>query len=279
MLVAPGVHHLKIHSRTLKPARYTNVYVIGEKEVIIIDAGYAEETDLDKLFHLLEELGKPRVLMNVISHRHKDHYNRVNSIKERAGAEVAAHREDMGPINEGLSGLYVEKMLRGGEELKADGKKIRVLHMPGHTPGMLNFYMEEEGLLFTSDNVVGFGTTWIGPPDGDMAVYLDSLRGLLSLKSTRLCPGHGPIIDNPSQKIEEIMKHRFQREDQILSLIGGGISTSQELFNKVYVKGEKIHDSLYTVARRTIEGHLMKLQKDGKVTRQEEGENSRYYVV
>lgn len=279
MLVAPGVHHLKVHSRTLKPARYTNVYVIGAREVIIIDAGYAEEVELDKLFQLLEKLGKPRVLMNIITHRHQDHYNRVDVVRQKTGAKVAAHREDAGAICEGLKGLSVDVSLLGAEKLEADGKKIEVLHMPGHTPGMLNFYMEEEGLLFTSDNIVGFGTTWIGPPDGDMAVYLGSLRRLLALKSVRICPGHGPIIDNPFQKIEEIIGHRLEREKQILSLINSGSATPQELFQRVYVKGEKIHESLHTVARRTIDGHLAKLLREGKVTAHGDGDNRRYSVA
>ena len=271
MLVAPGVHHLKIHSRTLKPARYTNVYLVGEREVIIIDAGYSEDTELDKLFQLLKELGDPYVIMNVITHRHKDHYNRVDKVMERTGAGVAAHREDAGSIADGLNGLSFDTFLQGGEELEADGKKIEVLHLPGHTSGMLNFYLEEEGLLFTSDNVVGFGTTWIGPPDGDMAVYLESLSRLLSLKSVKICPGHGPIIERPEEKIREIIGHRLKREEQVLSLLGEKPFTREELFQKVYVKGEKIHRSLNTVAKRTIDGHLDKLQKEGKIVVCEDG--------
>jgi glyoxylase-like metal-dependent hydrolase (beta-lactamase superfamily II) len=271
MLVAPGVHHLKIHSRTLKPARYTNVYLIGDKEVIIIDGGYSEDAELEKLFQLLKKLGDPRVVMNVISHRHKDHYNRTDIVSDRTGARLAAHREDIGSVNDGLNGLHADLKLKDGEELEADGKKIRVMHLPGHTPGMLNFYLEEDGLLFTSDNVVGFGTTWIGPPDGDMTLYLNSLRTLLALNSVKICPGHGPIIERPAEKIEEIIDHRLKREEQLLSLIGEGFSTSEELFRKVYVKGEKIHSSLNTVARRTIEGHLAKLQKEGKIVADEDG--------
>jgi len=279
MLLAPGVHYLKIHSRTLRPARHTNVYVIGGEEVIIIDAGYAKEVELDKLYRLLDELGNPRVLINIISHKHKDHYSGVDKVGEKTGGEVAAHREDTGPICDGLGDTVVSRMLEGGEELRAGSKKIKVLHLPGHTAGMLNFFMEDEGLLFTSDNVVGFGTTWIGPPDGDMTDYLASLNSLTSMKSVKICPGHGPIIENPPEKIEQIIKHRLQREKQILDLIRGGLSDHEELFQKVYVKGEKIHEKLYTVARRTMEGHLAKLRDEGKVTSRGEGDGTYYSIT
>jgi ribonuclease/clavin/mitogillin len=146
---------------------------------------------------------------------------------------------------------------------------LTVLHAPGHTRGQINVWFEQEKILFAGDNVVGEGTTWIGPPDGNLSAYLDTLRRLQTFGAKRIAPGHGGMVENPAEKIAFLIERRLLRERQILTLLREKNRTSEELTQIIYK--DQIPPFLFSIAERTVIGHLDKLAGEGKVTRYSQG--------
>jgi len=152
--------------------------------------------------------------------------------------------------------------------LYVDGHPIVAIHSPGHTRGHLCFWLPEQKILFSGDNVLGKGTTWIGPPDGNIRDYLRSLEQLEQLPIEKIAPGHGPWIDNPKERIAFIRQHRLEREAQILSLMKAQPSRQASiaaLAEAIYQ--DTIPAFIVPFAERTVEAHLQKLEEDGKVRR------------
>jgi glyoxylase-like metal-dependent hydrolase (beta-lactamase superfamily II) len=149
--------------------------------------------------------------------------------------------------------------------LDDDGKRFefRVLDTPGHARGHLCFYDEELGFLLSSDNVVGLGTVVIALPEGNMADYLDSLKRLKDLPNLRfLCGSHGPPVYNAKGKIEEYIKHRLERENQILQIVRRENINSIEIVEKVYVG---LDPRLIPLATKSVEAHLEKLTAENRI--------------
>jgi glyoxylase-like metal-dependent hydrolase (beta-lactamase superfamily II) len=160
-----------------------------------------------------------------------------------------------------------------GDVLNVAGLALNVIHTPGHSPGHVCFYLREEKALFTGDHVVGAGTTAIGPPKGDMALYIDSLRKLLKYDTELLCPGHGPVVRVPARKIQELIDHRLDREEQVLGLLRDGKETVEELVKEIY---PELPERLINAAKGQAKAHLVKLENEGRVASRTEGEEEHY---
>jgi hydroxyacylglutathione hydrolase len=147
--------------------------------------------------------------------------------------------------------------------------RLRCVHAPGHTAGHLCSYLEDDGVLFAGDNVLGVGTAAIAPPPhGDMAEYIRSLRKMQSLDAPLLAPGHGPLVREPNRKLQELIDHRQQREDQIVGLIAAGRDSAKSLVKAIYPELDK---RLMSMATGQVLSHLHKLQSDGKLRLQGKG--------
>jgi len=146
----------------------------------------------------------------------------------------------------------------------ADGWVITGLHTPGHTSNHLCFALDdgEVRTLFTGDHVMGWSTTVVSPPDGDMAAYLDSLRVVAGRRDDVAIPTHGPPIPNPSAFVDELIAHRLERERQVLDAVRGGLATIPEMVEVLYAAVRK---ELHKPARRSVLAHLVKLVDDGTV--------------
>jgi glyoxylase-like metal-dependent hydrolase (beta-lactamase superfamily II) len=258
------VIRVAIPTPTLWPHTSTNCYVIGnEQESILADAGYDQAVTKSELDKALNEhnLAQPKGI--VLTHHHPDHAPGVRQLTEWS-APIYCHaleeqkmREVIGP-NTNLS------FLKDGDSLLVAGHKVEILHAPGHTAGHLNLYLPGEELLIAGDNLVAEGTTWIGRPDGDMALYMDSLRKAKQLKLAIVGPGHGEWIQQPYEHIDFVLNRRILREKQILSLLEEHDQLKVESLTKLIYDGS-IHPSIFEVAKRTTEAHLEKLRDEGKV--------------
>jgi hydroxyacylglutathione hydrolase len=138
-----------------------------------------------------------------------------------------------------------------------------VLHTPGYSPDHLSFFLEEERVLFTGDMVVSGFTSVIAPPDGDMSAYLASLERMRKRRLSRICPGHGDVIDDPKAALAEYVDHRLKREAQILDALREGPSRIPDLVTRVYAE---VPEPLHEWAARSVHAHLLKLKSEGKVS-------------
>lgn len=257
MLVMPHVALLTAPNPSLMTGQGTNTYIVGAGDLAIIDPGPDDDAHITAIVDEIAALGGRAVLI-LVTHSHLDHLPGAFSLQRRVGVPVAAYA----PI------LGVDVHLRHDQRLTIGGHPLRALHTPGHAADHLCFLLEDDGALFSGDLIVGEGTVVIGR-DGELDQYLDSLRSLLPLDLKRILPGHGPVIDRPRQKIEEYIAHRFDRERQILAAVEAGAMTPLEVVDEVYAE---VDPRLYPMATQTVEAHLRKLVREGRVrTYLEEG--------
>jgi glyoxylase-like metal-dependent hydrolase (beta-lactamase superfamily II) len=166
-----------------------------------------------------------------------------------------------------LDGAVAVEPIGEGAVIALEGATLRAMWTPGHARDHLCYYLEEERALFTGDVVLGAGTTVI-PRDGDLGLYLDTLKRILTLDLAVIYPAHGPKIRDPKAKVQKILDHRALRDEQILEGLSEGITTVPGLVDRIYTD---IPAFLHPAAGVSVEAHLRKLAVEGKVRR--EGEN------
>ena len=147
-------------------------------------------------------------------------------------------------------------------EIAFPGGRLRAIHTPGHESGHCCYYEPERRWLFTGDTILSTGTTIIAPPDGDMTAYLDSLRRLRALDLDVILPAHGPPIERPYEVIDEYLSHRLMREQGVLDAVVDGITEIPPIVARLYVD---LHPVLHWAAALTVQAHLEKLERDGRV--------------
>lgn len=268
MRISEHVVWIPVSTPTLFPATTTNVYVVhANGKGYLIDAGYNDPDSTSKIIESLhDEHIQPQGI--ILTHFHKDHSAGVPALQEILQCPVLAHRLDVALLQQQETPIQVDIELQDQETLDLSDLTLQIIHAPGHTPGHIHLYLANEERIFTGDNVVGEGTTWIGPPEGDLRLYLHTLEQLRAMTWVQhLAPGHGPMIDNPAESIDFIINRRLQREQQIVdSLAHHSALTVKELVTYIYQN--QIHHSVFPVAEKTILGHLLKLLGESRVSQQ-----------
>jgi glyoxylase-like metal-dependent hydrolase (beta-lactamase superfamily II)/8-oxo-dGTP pyrophosphatase MutT (NUDIX family) len=267
-----------VRTPTKPPATHTNCYLIySSSEIFVIDPGSPYEDEQIALAGCVDDLiSAGRTVREIIlTHVHPDHVAGVNALndhlEQRHGARVpvAAHRLTAESLKGEISfDCYIEddEML----ELKGDPSiKLRALYTPGHARGHLCFYDERTGALISGDNIVGFGSVLIDPPEGNMREYLASLHRMRALPNLSvLFGGHGPAIANPYEKIDEYITHRRQREELILEAVREGATTPKEIVARAYTD---VSPKAHAMAERAVLAHLEKLEADGLIVQTSDG--------
>lgn len=255
---------IPIPTPTLWPNTTTNSYLIGnEHESMLVDAGYDQPETKEEVEKAIREnnLAIPKSIL--LTHSHPDHAPGVRQLRDWSPL-IYCHYNERQAIQDAISPLNEISYLEDGDVIHIAGTDMTVIHGPGHTPGQLNLYFPSEQILIAGDNIVAQGTTWIGPPEGDMSDYLHTLNRLKQLKIKQIGPGHGDWVLNPYEKIEFVIERRLLRENQILSLLLEHKKISSiSLTERIYE--DSIHPSVFKVAKRTTEAHLIKLIKEGSV--------------
>jgi glyoxylase-like metal-dependent hydrolase (beta-lactamase superfamily II) len=239
----------------------TNTWIVGERPSIVIDPGP------DDSGHILAVLDEAEPVGAVLlTHRHPDHASGAARLGEAAGAPVHAFRPEPG-----------EEPLAEGATVDAGPVRLRTLHTPGHTPDHVCFVLEADGTLFTGDVVLGRGTSMVDPPEGDMGAYVRSVGRLRSLEPRAIYPGHGPVIFTPQGRLDYYVKHREERERQVIEGLMAGSRTAEELVPGIYA-GE-VTDDLLPAAARSVLAHLLKLEREGRVARTGRHRDERFTLV
>ncbi|GGD59183.1 MBL fold metallo-hydrolase [Croceicoccus mobilis] len=244
----------------------TQTYLVGAgSDVAVIDPGPNEDEHLDAL---IAAIGDRKVAAILCTHTHRDHSPLAAPLAQATGAPVigcaALALDSIGPRGDApFDDSYApDRVLADGEQLKGDGWTLTAIATPGHTSNHLCFALEETGAMFTGDHVMGWSTTVVIPPDGDMAQYMASMEKLHEREDRIYYPAHGAPVTNPRQLVRGMIGHRRQRERQILKQLGTGAKTIPELVQAMYVG---LDSRLVGAAGMSVMAHLVDLETRGTV--------------
>ena len=245
----------------------TGTFVVGQGTVAVIDPG---PDDPAHIAALIDALRGETVSHIVITHTHMDHSPAAPALQAATGAMIVGCAplalSDDGPrADAGFDAGYApDLVLADGDSVNGPGWTLTAVATPGHTSNHLCFALAEEKALFTGDHVMGWSTTVVAPPDGDMAAYMASLRKLLDRDDVIYHPTHGEPVTEPQRFVKHLLAHRKQRENQVLRAIGEGLVTIPAMVAAMYAQIDK---RLHPAAGRSVLAHLLDLEARGQVAR------------
>jgi glyoxylase-like metal-dependent hydrolase (beta-lactamase superfamily II) len=268
----------------------TGTYIVGRGDVVVIDPGPTLNSHRDAL---MAALRGERVSTILVTHCHSDHSPLAAWLRETTGAPTVAfgpHVENPDWVNDddepyvpdeedlaAKAAAEADGMTEEGHDLafvpdrtvahgevaaQGDGWTITAVHTPGHTSNHLCYFLREHGAMFTGDHIMGWSTSVITPPDGDMRDYLASLATVRALAPTTLWPTHGAPVTDPAPFIDAFIEHRLERERNILACVREGEALIPDIVRRLYVG---VNEKLYRAAARSVLAHMIKLVEDGSV--------------
>ena len=280
--VAPMLRRVIAENPSKFTYRGTGTYIIGTGEVAVVDPGPLLDSHRDALHAALEG---ERVTAILVTHCHSDHSPLAAWLRDETGAPTYAFGPHPQPdpddevtdddeLEEEIAeGVKVEETLDyafepdvrvadGEVAASGPGWTVRGVHTPGHTSNHMCFAFEEEGVLFPGDHVMGWSTTVVSPPDGDMAAYVESLRKVAGRADRTYWPTHGPSIPSPQRYVDALVEHRLQREQQVLDAVRDGLVEIPAIVALLY---KDVDEKLHKPAGRSVLSHLVKLVDEGAV--------------
>ncbi|MHA6719795.1 MBL fold metallo-hydrolase [Sphingomonas sp. RS6] len=258
------------------PSPFTNTgtqtYLVGVDDLAVIDPG---PDDAAHLAALLAAIGGRPVRAILCTHTHRDHSPAAPALKAATAAPVIGCAPlalaDDGPRADASfdTGYAPDRVLADGEQVAGQGWTLTAVATPGHTSNHLCFALEERGALFTGDHVMGWSTTVVAPPDGNMADYMASLDRLMAREQDRIYyPAHGDPIEKPRRFVRGLAGHRKQREGQIVRLLAQGVTAVPAMVERMYVG---LDPRLTGAAGRSVLAHLIELEARGRAVRDADG--------
>ena len=245
----------------------TGVYIVGHGDVAVIDPGPDTAEHLDVLMRTLDG---ERVTHIFVTHRHMDHSPAAHPLAERTGAKVYASTIPPKPsecddirLEAGDDDLFQPDIdVKDTERFSGPGWTIEAVATPGHTANHTAYALIEENALFPGDHIMGWSTTVIGPPDGDMTDYLNSLEKVRDRHFTTLWPTHGPPIRDVRPFVQAFIDHRLEREAQVLEQLAAGKRQIKDMVSVIYADVDK---RLHPAARHSVLAHVIRLVEQGRV--------------
>jgi glyoxylase-like metal-dependent hydrolase (beta-lactamase superfamily II) len=246
----------------------TGTYIVGRGTVAVIDPG----PDLDAhLQALLAALDGETVSHILVTHHHSDHSPLARPLQAATGAKIygrrAPHLKDLAP---GLAleageddGFRPDVEIADGEVFEGPGWTLRALTTPGHTSNHVAFALDEENALFSGDHIMGWSTTVITPPDGDMGDYFASLEKVAAAGFETLWPTHGAPVRDVAPFVQAYSDHRRAREAQVLAALADGPTTIKAMVPALYAA---VDPRLHPAAAMSVLAHMLLLVKEGRVT-------------
>ncbi|MGZ9114220.1 MAG: MBL fold metallo-hydrolase [Brevundimonas sp.] len=247
----------------------TGTYIIGRPEagagVAVIDPGPLDEAHLAAL---LAAVAGRRVSHVLVTHTHRDHAPLARPFAEAVGAPILAARPPARTVHASATPdedddetFAPDLVLAGGEIIEGDGWTIEALATPGHASNHMAFVLREENALFSGDHVMGWSTTVVAPPDGDMTAYMDSLDRVIARGFTTLWPTHGAPVTEPGPFLSAYKTHRLAREAQIVQRLAAGDRRISEMVPNLYAA---IDSRLWPAASLSVWAHLIALEAAGR---------------
>jgi len=258
--IAPGIRRIVARNPGPFTFKGTGTYVVGEGEVAVIDPG---PELAEHIAALLASLADEQVTHILVTHTHRDHSPAAKALKEATGAPTygfgphAGGKRGEAGVEEGGDWDFTPNIVvRDGDAIEGSKWRFEAVHTPGHTSNHLCFALPDDGILFSGDHVMGWSTSVIAPPDGDMAAYMASLDKLLARHDAVYWPTHGPAITEPQRHVRAFVAHRREREAGVIDCLKAGVATIDKMVERLYVG---LNPSLRRAAGRSVLAHLINL--------------------
>jgi ribonuclease/clavin/mitogillin len=262
MQVTANVRAVQVPDSNPMHPQFTTIYLVGRGQVLTIDSGEDMERYRWMLRGYLAATEKAEIGISCVSHHHRDHSANLRWLREEFGAEVRVLEQGRALLQDRLPESGVTSLHDGSEVGPSDEVRLQVMHTPGHSVDSVCFYLESEGVLFTGDTILGASSTTISDL-GDYLTTLDKLRNLPNLQL--LCPGHGPVIENPVAYIDAYIHGRHERERQILAALAENPDMTTWAIMELIYADLNLVPRLQRAADRQVATHLRKLEKEGRV--------------
>lgn len=257
----------------------TGTYIIGKENLAIIDPGPIDQNHFDAIIKSTKGQTITHILL---THNHNDHSPLAKKIKEETGAKIYfkdlsndIQTEDQ--FEEGYDkDIEGDIELSDGDIIETNEWTVEAIHTPGHTSNHICYSLAEEDVLFSGDHVMGWSTTVIVPPDGDMNDYINSLKKLLKRSENNFYPTHGPIIERPKELVAKYIEHRMEREKQITEAIKLGNKKIPDMVKIIY---KDVDISLHPAAAMSTLAHLIRMKENNEIALSGNNLNGTYELV
>ncbi len=256
-----AIWRFEVRTPTLPPATHTNVYIVGEGDLVVVDPASPYPEERSALAHAIatRTTRGERVAAIFLTHQHVDHVSGAAALQRATGAPILAHAETARRLQ---GRIAVDATIEEGARLPAGGRELEAIFTPGHAPGHLCLLDRGSGALLCGDMVASVGTILIdAEDDGDMAVYLDSLARMRTLSPRCLLPAHGPPIWNADEHLAFYIAHRLQREGKVLAALSDEVQDLDALVRIAYADTDP---AIHPLAKRSLRAHLDKLVRQGR---------------
>ena len=260
----PGIWRFEVRTPTLPPATHTNVYIIGEGELVVVDPASPYPEEQAALADALAT--RPEKLAAIfLTHQHLDHVSGAAVLQRATGAPVWAHAETASRL---VGRIAVDHTVADGERVPAGAREVVARLTPGHAPGHLCLLDTQSRALVCGDMVASEGTILVDvDDDGDMGIYLHSLALMRTWHPSVLLPAHGPPIPDADAHLARYIAHRLGREAKVIAALGTEPRTLDELVSVAYADTSS---AIYPLAKRSLKTHLRKLVHEGRAVERDD---------
>jgi glyoxylase-like metal-dependent hydrolase (beta-lactamase superfamily II) len=265
--VSPLIRRLVANNPSPFTFRGTGVYIVGRGDVAVIDPGPDDPTHIEALMRALDG---ERLTHILVTHRHADHCPAARPLAARTGAQIYASTilpkpsecEDVRLEADDDTVFQPDLDVADGDVFQGPGWCIEAVFTPGHTANHTAYALREENALFSGDHIMGWSTTVIGPPDGDMTDYFASLEKVRDRGFATLWPTHGPPVREPGPFVQAFIDHRLEREAQIVHELAAGKQFIKDMVETIYADVDR---RLHPAARHSVLAHIIRLVELGRV--------------